>query len=807
VESACSSRVPPSAGIQDAEVQLALDNWVGERLQKILPALAGIYLWIAGLRLFREHNGTNPGPDWLAYAIGLSILVAWRLLRRGQIAPDRVNLSASVIGALILTRSLIEFANTSDTSQIFVILLLLLGSASTLLAWRGFALMAILAVVGWVALALLKLPFANLLEGSLALLPAAAVSSVGIRLRLSKHYQRQKARLTGEAQRLARERLQLAVQATDDGHWYWDLKSGVFEFSSSWAAMLGFDKGELETNVDEWLSRVHPGYLSDVNSKLSAHLEGESAQFRSEHRLLRKDGSYLWVLARGTAVRNDSGEAVALAGSHADITSLIEAENRLLKDSFQDKLTSLANRDYLMSCLQKKIERQKGNRNSAQRFAVIFLDLDGFKVVNDSLGHPVGDELLSAVAGRLKNCARPADVVARFGGDEFVILLDQIRDPEEAMVVGNRMRTALATPFNIGGREVASGASIGIVLSSPEIDNTDDLLRYADIAMYRAKSGGKGQVQLFNEDMRSYATKLCDLQNDLRQALARRQFVLHYQPTFSITSGKILGVEALIRWQRSESELMRPTDFIPLAEETGLISEIGEWALRSACAQNVAWQRAGIPPVSMAVNLSARQLQQRDFPDTVRRILEETKLSPSLLELELTETALMDNLDRVSPTLERLCAQGVRIAIDDFGVGYSSLNYLRQFDFHSLKMDRCFLSDVATNGKAAAVAKGVITLAHNLDLSVTAEGVEHNAQLAFLAAHSCDQAQGFLAGQPVCAEQLAGILRLGDVRRAFSYAGFQPAGDLQQLAYHASSERSNPGGRLAPTKDRTVVLM
>ena len=207
----------------------------------------------------------------------------------------------------------------------------------------------------------------------------------------------------------------------------------------------------------------------------------------------------------------------------------------------------------------------------------------------------------------------------------------------------------------------------------------------------------------------------------------------------------------------------------------------------------------------MAVNLSARQLQEKEFPDTVRRILEETKLPANLLELELTETALMDRLDRVSPTLERLCAQGVRIAIDDFGVGYSSLNYLRQFDFHSLKMDRCFLSDVATNGKAAAVAKGVITLAHNLDLSVTAEGVEHKAQLAFLAAHHCDQAQGFLAGQPVCAEQLVGMLRLGDVRRAFKYAGFEPAVDLQQLAYHAGDETSDPAGRLA--KHRTVVLM
>lgn len=777
---------------------LALDNQVSARLQQTLPAIAAVYLMIAAARLFLRTGSGNAGLDWLTYVIGAAILAEWKLLRRGYIPVERVHLGALVLGGLILLRSLVTFAITSDLTEIFFVLAFMLGGAVTLLAWRGFTYVATVAVLGWIALAVQKLPMGALGCWSVVLLSSLASSVIVVRRRGAKQTRIEKARLEEAAQNLEekltenshRERFELAVQGTDDGLWYWDLKSEVFEYSATWAQMLGYEAGELETNVDEWFNRVHPGYLAEVSNQLSAHLHGESVQFRNEHRLLRKDGSYIWVLARGTAVRNQMGEAVALAGSHADITSLIEAENRLLKDSFQDKLTNLANRDYLMSCLEKKIERQKAaGCGNSQHFAVIFLDLDSFKVINDSLGHPVGDELLAAVAGRLRNCARPADVVARFGGDEFVILLDQIRDAEEALALGNRMRGALATPFHIGSREVVSGASIGIVLSSAEIDNTDDLLRYADIAMYRAKSGGKGQVQLFNEGMRSYATQLCDLQNDLRQALARKQFVLHYQPTFSINSGKILGVEALIRWQRSESEFILPTDFIPLAEETGLISEIGEWVLRSACAQNVAWQHAGIPPVRMAVNLSPRQLQEKDFPERVLRILDETSLRPNLLELELTETALMDNLDRVSPSLDRLCAQGIRIAIDDFGVGYSSLNYLRKFDFHTLKMDRCFMSDVATNGKAAAVAKGVIALAHNLELSVTAEGVEHNSQLAFLAAHSCDQAQGFLAGQPVCGAELVDMLRLGDVRRAFDYPTFGPAGDLQRLSRHTSDRR------------------
>ncbi len=803
-----ANRLPAEVSIPDADVRLALDNEASARLQKVLPALAAIYLVMASVRLFLENNHGGAGQDWLAYGIALTMVVAWTLLRRGRIPADRVHLSALVIGGLILLRSLLTYAFTTNITQVFFIVALLLGSAATLLAWRGVAFIGTVGVAAWIMLAADKLPSATLMAWSVTLVVALAGSIAGIRWRMGKQAQIERTRLGKAAERLEeklteesnRQRFHLAVQGTEDGLWYWDLKSEIFEYSSAWAEMLGYEPGELETNVDEWFSRVHPGYLAEMSNQVSAHLHGESTQFRNEHRLLRKDGSYIWVLARGTAVRNQMGEAVALAGSHANITSLIEAENRLLKDSFQDKLTNLANRDYLMGCLEKKMERQRASGNNDQGFAVIFLDLDGFKVINDSLGHPVGDELLAAVAGRLRNCARPADVVARFGGDEFVILLDHIRDADEALTLGNRMRSALATPFQIASREVVSGASIGIVLSSPEIDNTDDLLRYADIAMYRAKSGGKGQVQLFNEGMRSYATKLCDLQNDLRQAMARKQFVLHYQPTFSIHSGRILGVEALIRWQRSEREFVLPTDFIPLAEETGLISEIGEWVLRSACAQNVAWQRAGIPPVRMAVNLSPRQLQERDFPERVLRILDETSLRPNLLELELTETALMDNLDRVSPSLQRLGAKGVRIAIDDFGVGYSSLNYLRQFDFHTLKMDRCFLSDVATNGKAAAVAKGVISLAHNLELSVTAEGVEHNSQLAFLAAHSCDQAQGFLAGQPMCAEQFVDQLRLGDVRRAFDYPGFGPSGDLQRLSRHTRDQS------LAPSPEPMIVL-
>jgi diguanylate cyclase (GGDEF)-like protein len=422
----------------------------------------------------------------------------------------------------------------------------------------------------------------------------------------------------------------------------------------------------------------------------------------------------------------------------------------------------------------------------------MFLDLDRFKVINDSLGHLVGDQLLEAVAGRLKHCARPEDVVARFGGDEFVILLERLRDPEEAMNVAARIQAALSATFHIGGREVASGVSIGIVLSTEATDSIEDLLRYADMAMYQAKSKGKGQSQIFSQNMQEQASKLCDMQTELSRAVERHQLLLDYQPCVSLRSGKILGVEALVRWQRSVNQLVQPVEFIPLAEELGLINDIGDWVLRSACAQNAAWQRQGMPPVRMAVNVSARQLQQKDFPQRVMSILEQTKLKPEWLELELTETALMGSLDAAPRTLEQLGALGIPISIDDFGTGYSSLDYLRRFNFSTLKMDRCFVSDIVSDKKAAAVARGLITLAHNLDLSVTAEGVEHISQLDFLAAEHCDQVQGYLACRPASAEKLTERLSSGLAQAGFTRDRAQSFVELHRFAGHATQRDSVP---------------
>lgn len=557
--------------------------------------------------------------------------------------------------------------------------------------------------------------------------------------------------------------LALAVQGTQDGLWYLDLKANTFRFSSGWETLLGFAKGELSQDPNEWFSRVHPAYRAELDARIRAHLQGETEQFRYEHRMRRNDGSYFWVSARATANRNASGETLGLAGSHSDITTLIPVERELLDDAFHDRLTGLPNRHFFMGRLDTAVEQRRQDANRNRLFAVMFLDLDRFKHVNDTLGHKVGDQLLAGVARRLQNCVGPSDMVARLGGDEFVILLDCVRDAEDALRVGARISDAFASPFEIDGTEVMSGASIGIALSRERFEVTEDLVGLADLAMYHSKTQRKGRPELFHERMKAQPTKHATRQIELVRALKHKEFLLDYQPYFDMQSGRILGVEALIRWQ-SQNLVLSPSDFIPLAEETGLIHDIGEWVLRTACAQSVAWQRAGIPPVQMAVNVSAKQLHEADFAQRVVAVLDETKLAPRWLNLELTESALMDTYEKAPATLERLDTLGIGTSIDDFGTGYSSLNYLRRFNFQTLKMDRCFVSDMATNKKAAVIVKGLISIAHNLGISVIAEGVERHDQLRWLAAENCDHVQGFLTGRPVAPEQMLRLLRSVNVQ-------------------------------------------
>jgi diguanylate cyclase (GGDEF)-like protein/PAS domain S-box-containing protein len=751
---------------------------VRARLRKVLPVLAASYAFVA-LKSFVP--GVPTGSALLivlsASTIVLFSLGSWMLLRNASVASGRSKKVSWAIGLLVLADGLLRLSAVSDPSGAAILVALIIGGAYAL-TWEDFASMAILSGAGWVAVCAWEVVRVDPFWWSGTLFAAAVLSGLGARLRDRRERGAYQKRVEAQHQAADTEplagslddaashkHLALAVQGTQDGLWYWDLKSNTFQFSSAWEALLGFEKGELKMDPKEWLSRVHPGYQSELRARISAHLHGETEQFRHEHRVRRKGGEYVWVSARATATRDSKGEAIGLAGSHTDITSLITVERQLLDDAFHDKLTGLPNRHFFMGRLDTAIEQKRQQGAKAQLFAVMFLDLDRFKNINDTLGHQIGDQLLISVGGRLQGCVGSSGMVARLGGDEFVVLLDRVRDPDEALSVGARISEALRAPFEIGGSEVLSGASIGIALSRESFEGADELVHLADLAMYHSKTQRKGRPELFHDRMNAQATKASNLQKELARALKQDEFLLDYQPCFSIQSGKILGVEALIRWRRSENEVLSPSDFIPLAEESGLIHEIGEWVLREACAQSSAWQRAGVPPVRMAVNLSAKQLQQADFPQRVLSILDETRLASRWLELELTETGLMDGFAKAPDTLKRLDTMGIRTSIDDFGTGYSSLNYLRRFNFQTLKMDRCFVSDISTDQRAAAIVRSLISLAHSLDISVIAEGVETNAQLRLLAAERCDQVQGFLTSRPIAPEQMLNLLRSVDAQQ------------------------------------------
>ena len=434
------------------------------------------------------------------------------------------------------------------------------------------------------------------------------------------------------------------------------------------------------------------------------------------------------------------------------------SEQRLRDQAIHDSLTGLANRVLFMERLRYADARAK--RRKDYLFALLFLDLDGFKLLNDSLGHPMGDLLLIQTAQRLKNCLRPEDIVARMGGDEFAILLEDLGEPAEAERVCGRIHKQLAEPYQLEGHEMFITASIGIALSTTGYQRPEELLRNADTAMYQAKATRKGHHEIFDNRMHEQVLGRLNVEADLRRALEYQQFVVHYQPIVALESGKITGCEALMRWNHPDRGLVCPAEFIPIAEETGLILPMGDWILQTACAQNKAWQQAGLPALRMSVNVSARQLNQQRFARSVAKALRDTGLDPHFLELEVTESILMENPEVTSRAFNELAHVGVKIAVDDFGTGYSSLSYLRRFPLHTLKIDQFFVSSLSKGEAGSAeIIAALIMLARSLKLEVTGEGVESEDQLALLRSLKCARGQGFFFSQPVGPEAFAKLLQ------------------------------------------------
>jgi diguanylate cyclase (GGDEF)-like protein len=420
-----------------------------------------------------------------------------------------------------------------------------------------------------------------------------------------------------------------------------------------------------------------------------------------------------------------------------------------------DALTELPNRMLLHDRIGQAIAQAQRNRGV---LALLFIDLDRFKTVNDSLGHPVGDRLLKMVGERLVACTRGSDTIARIGGDEFVVLLGNLEEPEDARHVAQKVLDALSEPVTIDGHELKVTPSVGICAYPHDGEDVETLMRNADTAMYYAKQMGRNNYQFFTQAMNDAAQERLLLENDLRHAIDRSEFTLHFQPLLEVRTGAIRGLEALVRWRHPDRGLVPPSEFIPAAEETGLIGPIGEWVLRQACAQARAWHEAGHPELQVSVNCSAQQFQREGFVDTVGRVLRETGLSAARLDLEITESVIIQHSEEVIARFKRLEDMGVRIAIDDFGIGYSSLSYLKRFAVHQLKIDQSFVRDIHSDPDDAAIVSAIIAIAHSLGLEVVAEGVETPEQLAFLKSLGCDAAQGYYFSKPLPPEEFAELL-------------------------------------------------
>ena len=454
------------------------------------------------------------------------------------------------------------------------------------------------------------------------------------------------------------------------------------------------------------------------------------------------------------------------AGLQAEAAERHLADQRVVHMAHHDALTGLPNRTLFADRVGQAIAR--AHRRDG-KIAVLFLDLDRFKNVNDSLGHAIGDLLLTAVAERLTKCLRDEDTAARLGGDEFIISLPDVADGGEAARVAGRILAELAKPFTIGDHQLHADGSIGIALYPTDGDTAETLMRNADTAMYHAKESGRSNYQFFSAQMTERVSRRLSTETDLRRALEHGEFSLHYQPLIDLAEGRISGAEALLRWPQSDRRPMTPTEFIPIAEDTGLIIPLGEWVLIEACSQAQAWQ-ARQPGLRISVNLSARQFRQKDLTGMIERVLGETGLAPALLELELTESMLMHHADETIGTLTRLDEMGVHLSIDDFGTGYSSLSYLKRFPIHSLKIDRSFVRDISSDPDDAAIVTAIVAMARSLNLNVTAEGVETEEQAAFLRSLACQRAQGFHFGRPMPAQEFGARLALGGATQALRVA-------------------------------------
>jgi diguanylate cyclase (GGDEF)-like protein/PAS domain S-box-containing protein len=580
-------------------------------------------------------------------------------------------------------------------------------------------------------------------------------------------YQRMQAKLQDTQQELSNIKLALdeaAIVAITD-------TAGMIQHvNDKFCRLSQYEREEL---LQQNYHLINSGYHSPDFFQALWSTISQGQVWQGEIRNKAKDGSFYWLDTTIVPYLNDQGQPFQYLAIQFDITERKRIEERLRHDAFHDALTGLPNRALFMARLGRVMEQVK--RRSQNLFALLFVDLDHFKTLNDTLGHLVGDQLLVAIARRLESCLRLDDTVARFGGDEFTVLLEDIKDVQDAVRVAERLQQELQLPFYLSGHEILPTASIGIALSTSSHHQPEDILRDADLALYQAKAAGRTRYEIFDASMHRGNLAHIQLEHDLRRAIAKAQvdslapesqeLWLQYQPIVSLKTNRIMGFEALIRWRHPERGLISPMDFIPLAEETGLILPIGHWVLRQACRQLHDWQQLlSLPwPLIVSVNLSSRQFTQPDLVAQVSQILEETQLNPRYLKLEITESVVMENAEIAAMMLQQLKSIGIQLAIDDFGTGYSSLSYLHRFPIDTLKVDRSFINRIDVDGENLEIVRTIVTLAWNLGMDVIAEGVETAKQLAQLKALKCEYAQGYFFAKPMNHEAATSLITGGGI--------------------------------------------
>ena len=575
------------------------------------------------------------------------------------------------------------------------------------------------------------------------------------------------------------ERFGLAFRATADALIDWDLKTDTVWCNEYYERQYGGHKGDAPFTMEALFEQVHVDDRTRVQQHLLDASKSTDEGWREEFRMTRLDGSVVHVYARGHFTRGEDKRARRLSVILQDITVRKEAEERTRFLADHDELTGLPNRNLFKQALTQALQRAE---RTNKMVSILFFDLDRFKNINDSLGHDAGDEVLRTVAERLNGCVRKIDVVARFGGDEFAVLVEGLTAEDQAGTVARKILDALSKPMLLHGRQYRPAASIGISTFPTDGRDAQSLQKHADIAMYRAKEEGRSTFQFYSEQLNTHSLQRLEFESNLSNALNNREFVLHYQPKMDVATGKVTSMEALIRWVSPQFGFVSPGQFISIAEETGLILPLGRWIAQTACVQNSAWQKGGLPTMRVAINISARQMADKGLVDFIAETVRKTGLDPSCLELEITESAVMSNQDYAEKVLNRFKELGFHLTMDDFGTGYSSLAYLKRFPFDSVKIDQSFVRGIPDNSDDVAIVEAIIAMAHSLQLEVVAEGVETQEQLDMLRKLGCDVIQGYFFSKPIPANEVVMLLFKMLKGPRVGTAGSQDIESTQRLA-------------------------